>query len=75
MSTSAGRDSSSLAEGAILVYRFDRRLATEMDETEQSGSGAADGEARYRDAREAVAAEDRRARADRGLCRNCGWSA
>ena len=40
-----------LGKGAVLAHRLARPLAAESDETEQWGSGTADGEPRYRNAR------------------------
>jgi hypothetical protein len=42
-----------LGKAAVLAHRFERLLAAEMDEREQSDSGAPDGEPRYRNARTA----------------------
>jgi hypothetical protein len=43
-----------LGKAAVLAHRYERPLAAEMDEREQSSSGAADGELRCRNAREAA---------------------
>ena len=40
-----------LGKGAVLTQRVAGPLAAELDETEQWGSGTADGEPRYRNAR------------------------
>jgi hypothetical protein len=43
-----------LGKAAVLAHRYERPLAAEMDETEQWRSGTADGELRYRNARQAA---------------------